>query len=102
MTPLQGRPWLYVDSYGAIYRRYAREFDKRAAEFIKPSMLRGIKAGLLSSGQEIPPYLLGCWRGRQFANALGMPYDVYIDLAFVQLRMRLGSATTCHQPYQPP
>ncbi|OWZ90482.1 hypothetical protein B9J07_28260 [Sinorhizobium sp. LM21] len=96
----------YMEVYGDIYRRiYAREFDRERAEHIKPLNFELILAALRPEGQaeakkvtKAKKQLVGCWRGRQIADMLGCPYDVYIDLAFTY-RMRRWKQNTMPQPF---
>jgi hypothetical protein len=99
LTPLHATR-LYIDAYGEIYRRhYRRNFDQRAAKHI--SVISVDK--LWGDGDE-PNFdakkrraFNGCWRGRVLADALGIPYDVYIDLAF-QMRLSYWNRATMPQP----
>lgn len=96
----------YMEVYGDIYRRiFAREFDRERAEHIKPLNFELILAALRPNGQmdnkkvtKAKKQLVGCWRGRQIADMLGMPYEVYIDLAFTY-RMRRWKQNTMPQPF---
>lgn len=106
MTPLQATI-AYMEAYAVVYKRiYAREFDRERAEFINPLHVDNILAALRPGGQADPKkvtkakkQLVGCWRGRQIADRLTIPYDVYIDLAFT-FRMRRWQQTNMPQPQQ--
>lgn len=106
MTPLQATI-AYMEAYGGVYKRiYAREFDREKAEFINPINIDGILAALRPGGQsdakkvtKAKKQLIGCWRGRQIADRLTIPYDIYIDLAFT-FRMRRWQQNNMPQPQQ--
>lgn len=100
MTPLQATR-AYIDQWGAIYRRiYAREFDRQTAEYIKPLDWDHIRRRLTQGDKKTSAHLAftGCWRGRQIADALGMPYEIYIDLALTY-RMRRWKQRHMPQPH---
>lgn len=104
MTTLQATH-AYIEAYGGIYRRiYAREFDRERAEHIRPINFDLVLAALRPNAQadekkvkKAKMQLVGCWRGRQVADAIGCPYDVYIDLAFTY-RMRRWKQNQMPQP----
>lgn len=74
LHPVQAT-YLYAHHFVAIYRRLFREMiDFRAAEHIKP--LR--HEDLFACDKAI---VSAIWRGRQHADAMGVPYEVYIELA---------------------
>ncbi|WP_326894423.1 hypothetical protein U8P73_36690 (plasmid) [Rhizobium beringeri] len=95
----------YMEVYGDIYRRiFAREFDRERAEHIRPLNFDTILGALRPDGQvdtkkvtKAKKQLVGCWRGRQVADMLGCPYEVYIDLAFTY-RMRRWKQNNMPQP----
>lgn len=65
--------YLYAHEYRKAYRAaFARNIDKRASEHILP--LR--EQDLFACDKQV---ISGIWHGRQFADALGMPYDVFIS-----------------------
>lgn len=100
LTPLQATR-IYIDRYLAVYRKhFATNFDKHVSKFVTPFSIESIMKGLEESQLPEPPHLtagqkkdrdkrirkaktalIGCWRGRQVADYLCMPYEVYIDLA---------------------
>lgn len=104
MTLLQAT-CAYMEAYGDVYRRiYAREFDRDRAEHVKPMNIDLILGALRPGGQQDPKkitkakkQLIGCWRGRQIADMIGCPYDVYLDLAFTY-RMRRWQQNNMPQP----
>lgn len=97
LTPLQATR-LYIQAYGDIYRRHYRaNFDRRAAEHVKPLSVDGIWAGLLENISKSRRAFIGCWRGRQIADFLCMPYEVYIDLA-LQFRLNYWQQRNMPQP----
>lgn len=76
----------YIETYGTVYRRfYRREVDRERAEHLKvdtmPILIGRINADDDKS-TELKRRLTSYWRGRQVADALGMPYEVYIEEAF--------------------
>jgi hypothetical protein len=97
MTPLEATK-TYIGVYGGIYRRiYAREIDRARSEFVRPITFEHIKKGLDEDTVKAKRAFTGCWRGRQFADALGMPYEHYIELAFTY-RMRAWNRPYLPQP----
>ena len=74
LNPVQAT-YLYAHEFVKVYRRvYRSTIDHTRAEFVRP-----LKADDLF---ECPSHQISAvWRGRQVADALGMPYDVYLDLA---------------------
>lgn len=116
LTPLQATR-VYIDSYEEPYRRhFATNFDKNIAKFIKPISVESIMAGLREMQEPEPEgltalakkerdkriykartALIGCWRGRQCADYLGMPYGVYIDLALTY-RLNYWNRNNMPQP----
>lgn len=82
MTPLAAT-MKYVEAFGKIYQAvFARERDVRIAQYIRPIQVSTLMAGLRNGETKYKRLLAGFWRGRQVADALGMPYELYIDLAF--------------------
>lgn len=87
MTPFQAT-CAYIDVYGDVYREiYAREMDRSRAEFIRPITVDSVRQGLRDNDTAAKTIFTGCWRGRQVADAIGMPYRDYIEQAFT-FRMR--------------
>ncbi|WP_156421591.1 hypothetical protein [Aureimonas sp. AU40] len=93
----------YVAAYFRQFRiTFARNIDKRTSTFIKPKFL---KEGYESVEEFAEAFedpsakkkLVSCWRGRQVADALGMPYDVYIDLV-MGFRLRYWTHSYLPQP----
>lgn len=90
ITPLQATRQ-YIDAYGEIYRRHFRaNFDSTASQYIKTLSVDGIWQQMNSNDDKVRRKAMrsftGCWRGRQVADAMGIPYRLYIDMA---LRARL-------------
>jgi hypothetical protein len=104
MTTLQATH-AYMEAYTGVYQRiYAREFDRERAEFIKPLNFDLILAALRPGAQadkakvtKAKKQLVGCWRGRQIADMLCMPYAVYLDCVFTY-RMRAWKQNNMPQP----
>lgn len=89
----------YIEAYGQVYRDiYARELDRDRAEHIKPLDIDKIMGGLLEDVSKAKKLWKGLWRGRQIADALGMPYGVYIEMAFT-FRMRHWNQRHMPQPW---
>lgn len=77
MHPVQAT-CLYAHAYEQAYRAfYKRNIDRERAEHVK------IFRGKIENWTEAKPAeRSGFWRGRMVADALGMPYDVYLTYAF--------------------
>lgn len=66
----------YAADYDRAFRQmYAANFDRRASEFYRIFKTDDIFAART-------PWLTGLWKGRQVADALGMPYPIYLSMAF--------------------
>lgn len=65
----------YVKAFRAAYRV---TFDARACEGPRP--ITPMKHHDLFRCSQ--PFISAIWRGRQHADAMGIPYDVYLELAF--------------------
>lgn len=97
MTPFEATKE-YISVYGAVYKTiYARELDRARAEHVKPIDFDRMREGLNRDETKAKRQFTGCWRGRQFADAIGMPYALYIELAFTY-RMRAWNRTHLPQP----
>jgi hypothetical protein len=81
LHPVQAT-YVYAHEFTKAYRRYyRREIDRTRAEYVQPIKIKEMFTGDKS------PKMSAVWRGRQIADAAGMPYDVFLDLAFdIQLR----------------
>jgi len=87
MTPLQATRH-YVEAYAKVYKSaFARELDHERAQYVRGLDLDEMLSGLGQGKTKHKANFVGCWRGRQIADALGMPYEVYVDLAMTY-RMR--------------
>lgn len=99
MTPL-GATKEYMRVYGEVYRTiYARNIDRARAEYLHPISFHKVKPGLERGDQKARRQFTGCWRGRQFADAIGMPYKTYLEWMF-HFRMRAWQQSTMPQPQQ--
>lgn len=97
MTPLQATE-CYIGFYGEIYKRvYARMIDRDRAEFLKLITVERLREGLKAGETKAKRIFTGMWRGRQFADAIGIPYDEYIPQAFDN-RMRRWQQSHLPQP----
>jgi hypothetical protein len=66
---------LYAAAYDRVLRvMYARHIDKEKARYVK-----GFKDSNIFEGRG--DVLTGLWKGRQLADAFGMPYDFFIETA---------------------
>lgn len=89
MTPLQATGH-YVEAFNEVYRRkYAENYDELAAENLKLSDLSTLirRLDIPGKGASTKATISAYWRGRQFADALGMPYVEYVTLA-MDFRLR--------------
>lgn len=69
--------YYYAHCYRGVYRRiWERHLDRKSAQYAK-----GIKTEDVFDDANT---LSACWRGRQVADALGVPYDLYIELAMTK------------------
>lgn len=100
MTPFQAT-MKYVDEFVNVGRMiYRREIDLERSQHITiPSSLtiqRKLKTGIDTKTKSA---LTGYWRGRQVADALGMPYADYIHHAMSN-RMRMWQRSYLPKPTQ--
>jgi hypothetical protein len=87
MTPLEATKE-YLRVYGDVYRSiYGRTIDITRVDFLRVLSYEKLQPGLLENDPKAKANFTACWRGRQFADALGMPYKVYLEYAFTY-RMR--------------
>jgi len=107
MTPTQATD-TYMREYARVYQHiYGRELDFERAEHIQipdmQTLITRIRSAARTSDKKKHNYwkaeLSGYWRGRQVADAIGVPYGVYIDLAFT-FRMRRWPRDHMPRPYQ--
>ncbi|SER29471.1 hypothetical protein SAMN05216548_114132 [Faunimonas pinastri] len=78
MHPLEAT-FEYVRELGRVYRDvFAETRDRDAAEHVRVVSVRDFFEG----GKDKRNKLIGCWRGRWAADAIGMPYGVYLTLAY--------------------
>lgn len=97
MTSLQATIQ-YVNAYSKICPEiYARDLDFERAKHIKFLTWDSLQEGLNENCSKAKRKLSGLWRGRQVADALGMPYEIYIERAFT-FRMRHWSRAYLPQP----
>lgn len=90
----------YVQAYGRIYREvFAAERDYVAAEHIRVPGVDNLVSEIRNGATKAKALLTAMWRGRQVADALGMPYADYIDLAF-NYRLRRWQQRGLPQPHQ--
>lgn len=75
---------LYVEAYEGEYRAaYASTFSTLRSQYVKFTGWSEMVSLLEDpdKGRKHREMLAGFWRGRQVADAIGMPYDLYIRLA---------------------
>lgn len=90
----------YMEAYVQVYKRlYARHFDRTRAEHITPFRVGEVLVRITSDDEKALRQFRACWRGRQVADALGMPYDAYIEMAF-DLRLRFWKQNYMPKPEQ--
>lgn len=71
--------YLYADEYVKQFRIFYRKtIDYRATEGPRPITPMKNK-DLFKCPQ---PFITAIWRGRQHADAMGIPYDLYLEFAF--------------------
>lgn len=92
MSPCEAT-MLYIDAFGQAGKViYARELDCERAEHVRYASSERIRQGLLSNDDKSRKSFAAFWRGRQVADAIGMPYDVYCHEA-IGSRMRAWQRT---------
>lgn len=97
LTPTQATRF-YISNYGDIYRDvFAKERDRERAEHIKVIDLDEVLEGVRSGLPKFVRIFKSCWRGRVVADAIGMPYDLYIRWAF-EFRLRFWNNRNLPQP----
>lgn len=94
MTPAAATR-LYMDAFGDIYRQvYADVKDRTAAEHIAvPNcevIMNELTCGDEKKEKRAKTRFASMWRGRQVADAAGMPYREFIDIA-MRKRLRYWS-----------
>lgn len=88
----------YIKDYARVYREiYARDIDYERAKHLKILTGTELHASLGNGDTKAKRRLTGFWRGRQVADALGMPYDLYIEHA-ITFRMRKWQRAHMPQP----
>lgn len=99
ITPLQATR-LYIQAYEDVYRRhYAQNIDKNVAKHVRvmtiEDVFNGLQAPQSSTYKKAKLHFTSYWHGRQMADLLGIPYEIYLDLAF-EYRLRYWN-----RPYMP-
>lgn len=88
MNPVAGA-YLYAHHFVLAYKRFYRcTIDGARAEHVRPLK----EPDLFDCPQS---QISAIWKGRQVADAMGVPYDVYIELAFQ------GALKYWNQPHLP-
>lgn len=91
MSPLEAT-LAYIDAFGVEARKiYARDIDYERAQHIRVVTGASVREGLINNEQKAKRAFTGFWRGRQVADALGMPYETYLAET-LNSRMRYWSA----------
>lgn len=101
LTPLQATR-LYIQAYDTVFRRhYAQNVDHTAAKYVRTvnidDIFNGLAAPESSGHKKAKMQFTACWHGRQMADLLGMPYEIYLDLAF-EYRLRYWNKPYLPQP----
>lgn len=95
LTPVEATE-RYIDAYRLAFRNhYARALDRERADHIKVLGGEDPLAGF--PDRKMRNKLVGCWRGRQVADMLGMPYETYTELA-MGFRLRFWQRAYLPQP----
>ena len=90
----------FIDTFGIEARKiYARDIDFERAEYIKVSNATTIREGLEKNDDKVKRYFSGFWRGRQVADAIGIPYATYISHAMSE-RLRAWQRAYLPNPTQ--
>ena len=70
---------LYIAAFHRVYRSvYASTFDRKSAKQIRIVE----PADMIHRLDKNRSAIIGCWHGRQVADAMGIPYDAYISDAY--------------------
>lgn len=78
MTPFEATI-AYIDAFGQEMRKfYARDIDFEKAQHITVVTGQAVRDGLLVNDKKAKQSFSSFWRGRQVADALGMPYKTYV------------------------
>lgn len=85
MTPAQATR-IYMDAFRDVYRQhFAKEIDARSGQHVQIFDAAKVMQNIRSHDEKIvakgKQQFASCWRGRQVADAIGMPYREYINLA---------------------
>jgi hypothetical protein len=87
MTPFEAT-CAYIDAFGQQARKvYSRDIDSERAAHIKVVTSAKVVDAFLQNDAKAKRAMSGFWRGRQVADAIGMPYPAYVFEAISQ-RMR--------------
>lgn len=99
MTPLQATE-AYIDAFAEIYRSFfATEIDRRCAKHVRIPTYAALVEGVEAGDRKAKTFMSGCWRGRQVADALGMPYREFIHTV-MGYRLRFWSQDHLPRPHQ--
>lgn len=99
LTPFEAT-MKFVDEFQIVAReQYAANFSFHRAKHIWLQSSITLIGRLKSSEPKTKRAFSGFWRARQVADALGMPYRLYIDLAMTQ-RLRNWNRTYLPDPCQ--
>lgn len=90
----------YIDTFGQEARKvYSRDIDSERAQHIHVVTGQKVVEGFMRNEGKAKEAFSGFWRGRQVADALGMPYETYIYEAISQ-RMRRWQRAYLPKPSQ--
>lgn len=103
MTPMQATR-LYIEAFATMYKRaISANVDVELAQVITPTTVESLFKRL--SDKKHPKHTQAVskfktyWHGRQVADLVGMPYDLYVSKA-MELRLRYWKQRHLPQPAQ--
>lgn len=92
-TPMQ-TTLLYIAYYEEAYADfYKRDIDYEQSEYRRPVTRGKVLLGLQNNEAKHKRNFMALWRGRQVADALCMPYPIFLDYAFNARLKNWGRAT---------
>jgi hypothetical protein len=98
LTPIQATR-LYIEAFSAVYRSYfAVEINRKAAPFLKLITVDRVMEGLNAEDRKFKSMFSAYNRGRQVADAIGMPYQQYIHIA-MGFRLRFWQQSSLPKPH---
>lgn len=99
MTPAEATRE-FIRQYEVVYREvYAAMLDRERSQFVQPMTVEKVESGLVEGVAKAKRYLSSCWRARQVADAMGIPYKNFIRLT-MDARLRNWKRNSLPQPSQ--